>query len=112
MHRHFKFLHEGSTWGCQKIWVTIFVFYCIFMIQFFEVFWGGTWGALRPPLPPLCAFMNTLLKSLKGPIFFEIIVFIEKKIYWIFNKNILKIVQKPTAFTMHMETPEDRYSGV
>ncbi len=23
---------------------SIFVFYCIFMLQFFKVFWGGTWG--------------------------------------------------------------------
>ncbi len=29
---------------------SIFVFYCIFMLQFFKVFWGGTWGA--PLLPP------------------------------------------------------------
>jgi hypothetical protein len=29
---------------------SIFVFYCIFMLQFFKVFWGGTWGA--PPRPP------------------------------------------------------------
>ncbi len=30
----------------------IFVFYCIFVIQFSEVFWGGTWGASIPPPPP------------------------------------------------------------
>ncbi len=30
----------------------IFVFYCIFMTKFFEVFWEGTWGALFLPLPP------------------------------------------------------------
>ncbi len=22
---------EGGTWGCQKIWGSLFVFYCIFM---------------------------------------------------------------------------------
>ncbi len=40
-----------------------FVFYCIFMLQFFKVFWGGTWGApLLLPLPlPLCASMALCL---------------------------------------------------
>ncbi len=37
---------------------SIFVFYCIFMLQFFKVFWGGTWGApLLPPLPPTCVHL-------------------------------------------------------
>ncbi len=35
---------------------SVFVFYCIFMTQFFKVFWGGSWGATLPP-PRLCASM-------------------------------------------------------
>ncbi len=32
---------------------SIFVFYCIFMIQFLKVFWGGTWDAPSSPSPPV-----------------------------------------------------------
>ncbi len=33
---------------------SIFVFYCIFMLQFFKVFWGGTWV---PPLSRHCVHL-------------------------------------------------------
>jgi hypothetical protein len=41
---------------------SIFVFYCIFKLQFFKVFWGDTWGAplLPPLLPPVCIYGLTL----------------------------------------------------
>jgi hypothetical protein len=35
-----------------------FVFYCIFMIQFFKVFWGGTWGAPYSP-SPVCIYVGS-----------------------------------------------------
>ncbi len=43
---------------------SIFMFYCIFMLQFFKVFWGGTWGSPPPtPTPHLCASMGIRYKQ-------------------------------------------------
>ncbi len=50
----FKFFWGGRVHGVVKKYgrgFSIFVFYCIFVLQFFKVFRGGTWGA--PFLPPL-----------------------------------------------------------
>ena len=62
----FKFFW-GGTWGCEKSGrgTSIFVFYCMFMLQFFKVFWGGTWGAPPPPLPPpsVCIYVGVVQAS-------------------------------------------------
>ncbi len=55
---------EGALEVVRLSWMgsSIFVFYCIFlMIQFFKVFWGGTWGAPILPPPPECIYDKNVL---------------------------------------------------
>ena len=63
LHRYRKYktcyidpiLFRGYLWLWEnQRGSSIFVFHCIFMTQFFEVFWGiwGIWGAPSSPLSP------------------------------------------------------------
>jgi hypothetical protein len=58
MHSHFQILLRGVLGVVRKSGrgSSIFVFYCIFMIQFFKVYWKGTWGVPLLPPPPVCIY--------------------------------------------------------
>ncbi len=59
----FEYFWEGYLGQLENLrGSSIFVFYFIFMTKFFEVFWGGTWGAPLLPLSPrvhLCRWVST-----------------------------------------------------
>ncbi len=60
----FKFFWVGDWMGVVRKFrkeFSIFVFYCIFMVQIFKVFWRGTWGAPSSPHlppPPVCTYVT------------------------------------------------------
>ena len=71
---------------------SIFLFYCIFMLQFFKVFWAGTWGAPLSP-PPLCASMIRifLIKALMFMLWYFFIKLFQ-------NKNYILLLDRPSLF--------------
>ncbi len=55
MRSHFQNILRGILWVVRKSrGLSIFVFYCILMTKFLEVFWGYAWGAPLPPRVYLC----------------------------------------------------------